>query len=144
MFDAQTYRLPDKVYKKEEVEKKFSKLPQLGARLTDIDMICEEITISGITYKKGDLVVQRMIDGGFKMLIGQIKLIIVQNDEVIYLCYQCVAEKTDLGYFKGSLEDSRMELVKAVSLADVKPLIMRGTSAAFIFVMHHFVSFEYE
>ena len=145
MFETLPYNLPDKVYNKADLKKNLSKWPQAQSALLSTDEICEEISSNGTQYKKGDLIVKRIITGGFKILVGHIKLILVRDSEVIFLCFECIAEKHDLGYYRGKFDDfSSMSLVKCSELADVKPLIMRGTSDAFIFVLHHFISHEFE
>ena len=107
------------------------------------DAVCEEVIVNGFKYQKGDLVVIKVLDGGDKLKVGIIKTILLKGSDIYFVSSQYVAKKDVLGYFESSETDTEIIFSKSSSLADDKPLIMRGTLAKFLFVLHHHISFDY-
>ena len=143
MFECNKFVLPVKVNYRKDITKKGQFWTQIKELMLDNDVVCEEIHVDGNRYMKGELIVQEVLDGGARLRIGLIKMVLVQGDEVFFVTAPSVAMKTRLGFYEGSIIETSLQLVSAFSLADAKSLIMRGTSAYFNFVLHHHISFRH-
>ena len=65
-------------------------------------LVCLEIKTNQQSYKKGDLVVTEVIDGG-EMLRGDVGLIeMIQNSKVILVMRKFLAVQQFLGYYESS------------------------------------------
>lgn len=144
MFDTKKFRLPDKVTYKKDLHQKSQFWARLREFMDDMDIVCEEIFVNGCSYKKGELVVNQVIDGGDALKVGVIKMILLKGSEVYFVNTQYLAKKDVLGFYESSHIDTEYMFTKSSSLADFKPLILRGTLAKFVFVLHHHISFDYD
>ena len=95
----------------------------------------------GHNFKKGDVVVLEVIDGGDALKVGIVKMFLVKGGKVYFAVREYVARKTELGFFVTMHVSAETKF--ANKLADTKPLIMRGTPTKFQFVLHHYISFDY-
>ena len=143
MFESKKFSLPDKVAYKKNLKKKSQFWTDLKEFMDEKDAVCEEVIVNGFKYHKGDLVVIKVLDGGDKLKVGIIKTILLKGSDIYFVNSQYVAKKDFLGYFESSEIDTEIVFSKSSSLADDKPLIMRGTLAKFVFVLHHHISFDY-
>ena len=143
MFESKKFSLPDKVAYKKNLKKKSQFWEDLKEFMDEKDVVCEEVIVNGFKYHKGDLVVIKVLDGGDKLKVGIIKTILLKGSDIYFVNSQYVAKKDFLGYFESSEIDTEIVFSKSSSLADDKPLIMRGTLAKFVFVLHHHISFDY-
>ena len=143
MFESKKFSLPDKVSYKKDLKKKSQFWTDLKEFMDEKDAVCEEVIVNGFKYQKGDLVVIKVLDGGDKLKVGIIKTILLKGSDIYFVNSQYVAKKDFLGYFESSETDTEIIFSKSSSLADDKPLIMRGTLAKFVFVLHHHISFDY-
>ena len=143
MFDTKRFRLPDRVTYKKDLHQKSQFWAKLKEFMNDGDVVCDEIFVNGHKYQKGDLVVNQVLDGGDTLKIGVIKMILLRCNDVFFVNTQYVARKDKMGYFDSSYVDTEFLFSNSSTLADSKPLIMRGTLAKFVFVLHHHISFQY-
>ena len=143
MFDISNYVLGGNI-----LQKKALQLPCTGLHgklldfMGDKDQLCSDIAIRGQQYVNGDLLVLEMQDCD-EAKIGMISAIVVKEGKVFFLCsaYRCI--RNWLQFFESvSKEDSDL-FVEHSFLKDYKPLIRRGTSDKFIFVMLHRISIQY-
>ena len=88
--------------------------------------------------------VLKVTEGGEKLLIGLIEVILVRKTKVYLVVTRFVASKRDLGFFETESSDDELAYVEAKVLADFKPLIMRGTVSKFQFILHHNISFSHD
>ena len=107
------------------------------------DLVCSEISVDGIKYQNGDIIVNDVLEGGENLTVGLIKTILVKSNTVSFVIKQFVAVKNSLGFFESKDVTAETLLVDQSNLADWKPLIMRGSETKFLFVLHHYISFDY-
>ena len=143
MFDNKEFRLPDKVSYKKDLHQKTQFWAKMKEFMNAGDAVYEEIFVNGFKYQKGDLIVNQVLDGGDALKVGVIKMIMLRGSEVFFVNSQYIAKKDNLGFYESSYVDTEYLFSKSSSLADSKPLIMRGTLAKFVFVLHHHISFQY-
>ena len=110
--------------------------------MTRDDHICSEIQVDGIEYHTGALLVTEVLDGGDSLKVGLLKIVLLDG-KVFFVVKQFVAEKKYLGYYESKYVDTEFLFRNADTLADSKPLIMRGTETKFQFVLHHHISFDF-
>ena len=111
--------------------------------MTCDDLICGEIHVIGIRYHNGDLLVTELIDGGNTVKVGLIKMILVKDGKVFFVVKEFVAKKDYLGFYESKYVNTEFLFTNSATLADFKPLIMRGTETRFFFVFHHHISFDH-
>ena len=75
--------------------------------------------------------------------MGLYHTILVRGKQVNFVITQYVAVKDNLGYFESKNVDVELLIKDSATLADSKPLIMRGTATKFQFVLHHHISFTH-
>ena len=144
MFDTKRFRLPDRVTYKKELSQKSQFWNKLKEFMNDGDAVCDEILVDGQKYQKGDLIVIQVLDGGDTLKVGVIKMILLRGDaDVYFVNTQYLATKNELGFFQSSTVETEFMFTESRTLADSKPLILRGTLAKFVFILHHHVSFQY-
>lgn len=144
MFNVNKIQLPDIVNYKKDLKKTDVFWTQIKEIMSDYDIVCDDIVISGHKYCKGDIVVQEVLCSGDKLVIGLLKLILLRGNEPHFIVSQCEANKAQLGgYYNSHVAESELKMWTVDSLADKKPLIKRGTAASFSFVLHHHISFNH-
>ena len=107
----------------------------------DDDTVCEEILVFGQKYKKGDVIVIEVFQGGDALKVGLVQMFLVRGEKVYFAVREYVSRKTELGFYVTMHVSAETKFI--ATLADTKPLIMRGTTSKFQFVLHHHVSFDY-
>jgi hypothetical protein len=105
--------------------------------LGDDDTICDNILVWCQNFKKGDVVVSEVLNGGGTLKVGLVKMFLVKGGKVYFAVREYVSRKTELGLFV------TMHVSAETKFADTKPLILRGTPSKFQFVLHHHISFDY-
>lgn len=111
--------------------------------MKDQDILVSEVKVKGQVYKSGDLVALSMVDCD-SMEAGLIETILVKDNQVYFICKVYICKRNRLQYFESQSCDSSYRYVHFKSLADYKPLVRRGTSLKFVFVVHHRISFQYK
>ena len=144
MFDTKPFAVAEKASYKKDLKQKGSFWDMIRNMMDDEDLVCGEILIQGVKYQNGDLVVHEVDESGDVLKVGVIKSILVKKNEVFLVNHQYEAVKNNLGIFESRNRDSEYALKAHSMLADIKPLIMRGTAVKFQFVLHHYISFDYK
>ena len=143
MFETKQFILPEKTSKKEDIQKKGDFWDKIKEFMGDDDLLCNEIIVNDQKYETGDLTVMEILNGGNALKVGLLKLILVREAKVFFINKQYFAVKNYLGYYETNYVETEAVLKNSSTLADFKPLIMRGTPSKFLFVLHHHVSFDY-
>jgi len=110
---------------------KFSPLVKHGDQLTD------QVLIRGTTYRPGFIVITKAISPDV-LEVGEILKIVLRKQAVLFLVMLSDAARNSLGFFE-ALPKDKVALAFYESLADFKPIIKRGDSACYPFVIHHHV-----
>ena len=78
------------------------------------------------------------------MSVGVVQSILIRNEDVYLVTTRSKAVRNLLQYFESAVNDHTLHLISVHEIVDYKPLLMRGSLEKFIFVLHHFISFEYK
>jgi hypothetical protein len=105
--------------------------------LKDGDQLYHQVVILGTTYRPGFLVITKAISHDV-LEVGEILKIIFRNGQVLFLVMLSDATRKDLGFFEALPRDT-VALTSFEALVDYKPLIKRGDSICYPFVLHHHV-----
>ena len=142
MFDVKSFSIPNHVTRKKDLSADTEYHEKLLDFMGDKDLICSEIVVFGQEYKNGDLVVINM-ENYDEARVGLIHAIVIKMDKVYFYCraYRCV--RSWLQYFMVQSMEDFSYFVEYSDLKDFKPLIKRGTSERFKFMLHHRVSVKY-
>ena len=142
MFDVKSFSIPNHVTRKKDLSADTEYHEKLLDFMGDKDLICSEIVVFGQEYKNGDLVVINM-ENYDEARVGLIHAIVIKMDKVYFYCraYRCV--RSWLQYFMVQSMEDFSYFVEYSDLKDFKPLIKRGTSEKFKFMLHHRVSVKY-
>ena len=143
MFETKQFRLPEKTSSKKDLQKKGDFWDKIKEFMGDDDLLCNEIFVNDQKYQTGDLTVMEILNGGNALKVGLLKLILIRESKVFFVNKQYFAVKNYLGYYETNYVETEAVLKNSSTLADFKPLIMRGTPSKFLFVLHHHVSFDY-
>ena len=84
-----------------------------------------------------------VLEGGEALKVGMIKTILVRGNKVCFVIKQYISVRDTLGYYESKNVDAEFLVKGSSTLADNKPLIMRGTVTKFQFVLHHHISFDH-
>ena len=141
MFETKPFTLPDSVMHKNTLPKSQF-WDRIRSFMNDSDTVCNEVIYNNQMYKKGDILVLQVTEGGENLLIGLLEVILVRKAKVYFLVKRYTALKRDLAYFETENSDEELAYVEAKDLADYKPLIMRGIATKFQFILHHNISFR--
>ena len=144
MFDTEDFVLPqqDVVYKRNLAgDNMLNK--ELENIMSDNDMLVTEVHVKGQVYKKGDLIVLIMKDCD-TLDAGIIVTTLVKNNQIYFICkvYSCI--RNWLQYFESQTTSQSYKYVNVKQLADFKPLVKKGSTDNFMFVLHHRISFAYK
>ena len=110
---------------------KYAPLVQFG------DQICDSVVIRGSSYRTGFLVITEVYSEDV-LQVGEIVKILLRNSRLLMLVILCEAARNKLGFFE-ALPTGTVSLVSFDSLGDYKPIIKRGDSYIYPFVLHHHV-----
>ena len=139
----QKYRLPEKVFYKKDITENTDFEKSLREFMGPSDVICNEIQVRDMSYKKGQAVVIEAIDR-YRLKVGIIMTILVKKSGIYFVTKRCEAKRNNLEYFTSVSEDDHVSFVNARRLQDYKPLRIRGTHKKFVFPLHHHISFNYK
>lgn len=142
MFSSDAVILPHDVTYKKNVESDTPFGGELKQFMSDDDLLTKEVTVDGQKYVNGDLVVIKVEDCD-KLRVGLVQSILVRRGKVFLVCRVYSCSRNWLQFFESNDCDDISLFVESRSLADYKPLIKRGTTIKFQFVLHHRVSFSY-
>ena len=143
MFNFAKFSLPETVVLKQDINETSSFHITLKTFMSNDDFICNEIFVNNQTYKNDDLIVLEVSDCD-NIAVGLIQTILVKNDKVYFVTKKYLAARSCFNYFESNLSETTPVFTLSSSLADFKPLIKRGTTEKFIFVLHHHISFLYQ
>ena len=144
MFNSEPLLLPDIVLTKNQITdtQSFS-IEVLKMFMSDSDLICDKIFVHNTHYSTGDLVVLEVEDID-NIVVGLVQTLLVKKDKVYFVVQKYEAKRTYLQYFESMGFDPVSCFIESSTIHDYKPLIKRGTSTKFAFVLHHHLSFQYK
>ena len=142
MFTSSEFKLPHKLQYKKDLSEDSEFNMTLRSFMDEEDMICSEITVRDQKYKNGDLIVIEVKDSD-NLVVGIIQTLLVRNKKIYFVTRKIDAMRVWLRYFQTTNSNSTYSFVESNQLPDYKPLIRRGRSDKFLFMLHHFISFEY-
>ena len=144
MFSSVPFHLPHFVLKKSEMADDSDVHITLKAFMNDDDLICKTISIKSQSYTNGDLIIIDLEDCD-NIDVGLIETILVRENRVYFVVKRYKAVRNRLQYFESQKQSERpCEFIEFNRIVDFKPLIKRGTSEKFVFVFHHYISFDYK
>ena len=141
IFDNSMFKLLDQVSRKKDLTETSEWEKTLKSFLTDDDYLCQEIVVHQQTYKKGDLLVLAVEDCD-QMAIGVLQTVVVRKDKVYFLTRNGRATRNFLRIFITDCVSQVSSFVESSKLFDYKPLINKGTSECYVFLLHH-ISYDY-
>ena len=143
MFDMSQYTLPEAVMSKTDLVDDTPFNCKLKEFMCDDDLICSSIFVNSQMYKNDDLVVLEVIDND-NICVGIIQTILLRRQKIYFVVQKHKAERNILRVFDvKQINDPVNIFVSVDKLADFKPVVKRGTSKRFMFVLHHHVSYQY-
>jgi hypothetical protein len=95
------------------------------------------VVIKGTTYRVGYVVITRVYSSDV-LEVGTILQVLLRKNSVLFLVLLSEAARNKLGFFE-SLPLNTLALAPYEKLGDYKPIIKRGDSLCFPFVLHHHV-----
>ena len=110
---------------------KYSPMVKLG------DQIYDSVVVRGTTYRAGFLVITKVLSEDV-LQVGEILKIVLRKMDVLMMVILSMAARNSLGFFE-ALPSETVSLVSIDDLMDYKPIIKRGDSCTFPFVLHHHV-----
>ena len=144
MFNFVHMKLPQNVITKSQLSDSHSfNTDMLKTFMSDTDLLCSTIYVNNHQYSNGDLIVISVEDID-NITVGLVQTILIKRDKVYFVVQKYEASRDFLQYFESKeLSESVSFFIESNALADFKPLIKRGTTKKFVFVLHHHVSFMY-
>ena len=143
MFDCEDFILPEKAVYKKDVPNNTPIHEELKNFMGDDDLLVSDISANGQSYRNNDLIVLVMKDCD-TLEAGVIQAILIKNNQVYFVCKVYTCTRNRLQYFESLRCDDYCRFIHLNKIADYKPLIKRGTTSKFVFMLHHRVSFKYE
>jgi hypothetical protein len=101
------------------------------------DQIYDSVVVRGTTYRAGFLVISKVFSEDL-LQVGEILKIVLRKQDVLMVVILSMAARNSLGFFE-ALPSETVAMVSYEDLADFKPIIKRGDSYTFPFVLHHHV-----
>jgi len=101
------------------------------------DQLSDQVLIRGTTYRPGFIVITKAVSADV-LEVGEIQKIILRKKQVLFLVMLGDAARNNLGFFE-ALPKDRVALAGYESLGDYKPIVKRGDSSCYPFVLHHHV-----
>ena len=142
MFTAEKFELPTRVARKKDFPTNTEFQKQIHENMGYNDIICDKIMANQQDYKVEDVVVL-LVKDRYNIEVGLIKTIMVKKKKIYFFCEKFEATRNSLEYFVTGVKSDSLQCIDLDTLADFKPLIKRGTSQKFKFVLHHNVSFDH-
>ena len=128
---------------KKEIVENTAFFSELKSFMSSDDLICSEIVVNNQVYKNNDIVILEITDCD-NIVVGLIQTILLKNSKVYFVTQRCPAVRHQLQFFESKSPERTCFFTESFKLADYKPVIKKGTSEKFIFMLHHYVSFEYQ
>jgi hypothetical protein len=132
LFSTPKYLFPRKVFPATEND-----IARFSPILKEGDQLYNQVVILGTTYRPGFLLITKVISSDV-LEVGEILKIVFRNGEVLFLLILSDAARNNLGFFE-ALPREQVTLTTFEALADYKPIIKRGDSTCYPFVLHHHV-----
>jgi hypothetical protein len=143
MFNCTKFTLPKLVVLKNEIKENSGFHLELKSFMGQKDIICSEIVVNNQVYRNGDILIIEITDCD-NIYVGLIQTILVKNEKVFFVNKKYKAERNWLQYFESKASESPSVFTESGKLVDFKPLVKRGTTEKFCFMLHHHVSFLYQ
>ena len=144
MFNFTMYTLPQVVMKKSDLIEETAFNYKLRSFMGNSDLLCSNIVVNNQQYKNGDLIVLDVTNAD-NLKVGLLQTILIKNNKVYFVVQNYDTTRTFLQYFESKeCSDPIISFTESNKIADYKPLIKRGTSKKFIFVLHHHISYDYQ
>ena len=143
MFDVAAFTLPQQLTSKENIQPDSPFHQELKNFMNESDLLCSEINTNGQFYRNGDLLVIEVEDSD-TIKVGVIQTVLVRNDSVYFVTKSYLCKRHWLRYFESVDCDNVCIFTESKRIVDYKPLIKRGTSVKFNFMLHHHISFTYD
>ena len=102
-------------------------------------LILKSVKIYGTLYKPGMIVVMKKQSLGV-LKVGLIRIIGFQNDQILFGCSSFIAKQSRYNYYVSTEDQDVFEFISYDNLQDYYPLLRIGTTSAFRFSLHHFIS----
>ena len=109
-------------------------------RFESYDIFPSKIEVYGTLYKPGMILVLKKAEYQEKLLIGMLRHIGVENDNVFFGCDIFTAVRSKYGYYVSDSNPKKSIVINHSNLADCIPLKRIGPLNSFSFSLHHFVS----
>ena len=142
MFSSEPVILPKEITYKKNLAADTLFHEELKRFMKDGDMLSSEINVEGQQYKTNDLIILKVEDCDV-LKVGIIQSILIKSEKEFFVCRVYTCMRSWLQFFESKNCDEFCSFVESGKIADYKPLIKRGTTVKFQFVLHHRVSFSY-
>ena len=145
MFNFAPLKLPEIVSSKSQLSEGHAfNTESLKNFMANTDLLCSTIFVNNQQYCNGDILVLDIEDID-NITVGLVQTILIRGDKVHFVVQKYEASRNFLQYFESrEINDTVSHFIESTTLADFKPLIKRGTTKKFVFVLHHHVSFQYQ
>jgi hypothetical protein len=143
MFDVAAFTLPEQVMSKKNIQPDSPFHQELKNFMNESDILCPEIHTYGQFYRNGDLLVLEVEDSD-KIKVGLVQTVLIRKDSVYFVTKSYVCKRNWLRYFESVDCDNVCIFTESGKIVDYKPLIKRGTTVKFNFMLHHHISFTYD
>ena len=142
VFDTDSFHLPEKVTKKEDLPDGTELYGKLKEFMGPSDLLCRKITLNCQQFENGDILVIKVVDRN-ELEVGVVQAILVKSGNVFFVMKKYKAVLNKLNFYNSKLA---LETVffNPLFLVDHKPLVKYGTERAFKFYLHHHISFSYD
>jgi hypothetical protein len=110
---------------------KFSPMLKPGDQLSD------QVLIRGTTYRPGFIVITKVFSSDV-LEVGEILKIVLRKGRVLLLVMLSDAARNTLGFFEALPKDT-VAMASYEALVDYKPIVKRGDTKCYPFVLHHHV-----
>ena len=141
MFETYDYIIKGEANQVRNITEEGDFWEKVKSFVSGYDTVCSEIFVWGQNFKKGDVVVIEVLNGGDCLKVGVIKMFLIKEGRVYLAVREYLSRRAELGFYVTMHVAAETKFIS--KLADTKPLIMRGTQEKFQFVLHHYISFDY-
>jgi hypothetical protein len=101
------------------------------------DLLTDKAKVKGSTYRADNIIVTEVRSCDV-LEVGVIKRIVLRGTEVIFIVSLHDAARDRYRFFK-TVPCDRIAAVSYAKLADYKPLVKRGRTTCFHFILHHHI-----
>jgi hypothetical protein len=99
------------------------------------DLVTDRVTVRGTTYRPGYVVVIE-VHSRDVLQVGVILSIVLRDTKVLFIVSLHNAARNRFRFFQ-SIPCNQAGIVCCQDLADYKPLVKKGNSISFPFILHH-------